>query len=109
MMEVLRAGFGIAYGLFAADPNLPFTTDDPLPSVYGSQYDCSIATKTHDPDRLWQGRFSGRIILGDGPRVRQVSRVACFPTKTECNTWLSYWDSKVHGHIIQFSCKRGVR
>lgn len=107
--NVLRAGFGIAYGLLSFDSaSSSYMPHDRLPSTYGTANDCRIAMKTHDPATLWQGRFAGRIV-GSRPNLRQVSRVACFETEGECRAWLGFWLGKVNGTIIQSSCRLGAR
>lgn len=108
MYHIVLAGFGIAYGLFSENPDLPLNPFEPPPYSHGTEFDCRIAVPKYGADGVWQGRIAGRL-SDDGINAKQISDVACFPTRAECSAWLAFWDGKINGVLFQKSCRHGYR
>lgn len=108
MITFVLAGFGIAYGLFSASPGLPLEPYQQPPYSYGTEFDCRNVVSKYGADGVWVGRIAGRI-SDDGPNIRQISDVACFPRASECHAWLAFWDGKINGELFQKSCRRGYQ
>lgn len=106
MHILVLAGFGLAYGLFSTDRDLPLEPYEPPPYSHGTEFDCKIAVPKYGADAVWYGRFSGRT-FDDGPNMKQLSDTACFQTQAQCRAWLGYWNGKVFGEAFQSSCQLG--
>ncbi|MBB4303808.1 hypothetical protein GGD81_002860 [Rhodobium orientis] len=106
MIHTVLAGFGLAFGLFSFDGDIPLQPFEAPPYAYGTAYDCRIAVPKYGADRVWTGRFAGT--LADEP-ARQLSDVACFASHTECRAWLAIWQGEVNGVIRLQSCTPGYR
>lgn len=61
----------------------PTPTFYSIPQTYGTQYDCRSFAGPG-----WKGTVSGKYVSFD--QTRNVSRVGCFKTLPECQTFLTY-------------------